>query len=131
MIIGIGTDIASIARMRSMIKRYGCRFLERVFTRSEIAYCTRMADPAVHFAARWAAKEAFYKALPDSLQKQSSWKSIQVTTIPGTRRPNIEIPDRNLQEQCQRTGISSIHCSLSHEQDGYSVAFVVLEGKLN
>ena len=104
MIIGIGTDISDIARMRRVTKQCGSRFLEKIFTRAEIEYCSSMADPAVHFTARWAAKEAFYKALPDSIQLHSSWKSIQVISEKCTRKPKIELLDQQLRLQCNQIG---------------------------
>ena len=62
-IIGLGFDATDIPRVADMLKRYGDRFLQRVFTDGEIAYCTRRRDPAPHLAGRFAAKVACMKAL--------------------------------------------------------------------
>jgi holo-[acyl-carrier protein] synthase len=62
-IVGIGLDATDIPRISSAIERYGDRFLQRVFTDAEIAYCRRRRDPAPHFAGRFAVKEAAMKAL--------------------------------------------------------------------
>jgi phosphopantetheine--protein transferase-like protein len=88
-----------------------------------------MANPAIHFAGRWAVKEAFYKALPSSIQPCCTWKSFQIVTRKGGRKPVIEILDPTLTEGLTRERIHRIHLSISHEQAGYCVAFVVLEGE--
>ena len=62
-VVGIGTDIADVARIKSLIEKYGNAFLEKTFTAAEIAYCLSKADAPLHFAARFAAKEAMAKAL--------------------------------------------------------------------
>ena len=61
-IVGVGTDIVDVQRVRAMAERYGERFLRRVFCDEEMAYCQQFADPFPHLAARWAAKEAVAKA---------------------------------------------------------------------
>jgi holo-[acyl-carrier protein] synthase len=127
MIIGIGTDIADISRIGSMVEKYGDRFCAKVFTGPEIAYCGKMASPAIHFAGRWAAKEAFYKALPVAIQPYSTWKSIQIVGCEKSRRPVIEVIDPALAASLLTGGIVRMHLSISHEQKGYCVAFVVLE----
>jgi holo-[acyl-carrier protein] synthase len=127
MIMGIGADIADIGRIEGMIGKYGDRFCAKVFTGPEMAYCGKMASPAIHFAGRWAAKEAFYKALPQVIQPHSTWKSIRIVVREGSRRPVIEIIDPVLTEALLIAGITRVHISISHEQKGYCVAFVVLE----
>src|SRR4051812_15164132 len=62
-IIGLGIDLTEIPRIVTTIDRYGTRFLRRIFTDGEIAYCTRRRQPAIHFAGRFASKEAAMKAL--------------------------------------------------------------------
>ncbi|MBN1130402.1 MAG: holo-ACP synthase [Chitinispirillaceae bacterium] len=127
MLIGIGTDITAIGRIEAMIANHGERFLRKIFTADEIAYCRKMANPAIHFAGRWAAKEAFYKALPPSIQSKSTWKGIQIVARNG-RKPAIEVVDSDLKQAVSFQAIGSIHLSISHEQAGYCVAFVVVEG---
>lgn len=70
-------DIVDIGRMRNLVSRYGDRFLERIFTTSEVAYCFSHRDPFPHLAARFAAKEAFIKA-SDPLRGKINWKDIEV-----------------------------------------------------
>ncbi|MCK5915223.1 MAG: holo-ACP synthase, partial [Deltaproteobacteria bacterium] len=62
-IIGIGSDIVKVSRIEKLTERYDKRFLERIFTTAETSYALAKARPALHFAARFAAKEAFVKAL--------------------------------------------------------------------
>jgi len=126
MIKGIGTDIAAIGRIREMIRKYGNHFLRRIFTDTEIDLCNRKADAAVHFTGRWAAKEAFYKALPISCQPLSSWKDIQIVALSGSGRPVIEVCGDRLRERIAREAISTFHVSISHE-DEYCIGFVVTE----
>jgi holo-[acyl-carrier protein] synthase len=126
MIKGIGTDIVDNNRIRAIIIRHGNRFLRKIFTEAEIELCRGKADQAVHFAARWAAKEAFYKALPSSCQSVSSWKSIQIISIDKSGKPHIEICSDMLKASLQREKVENMQLSMSHEQL-FCVAFVVLE----
>jgi len=125
MIKGIGTDIIAIDRMNAVIARYGTRFLEKVYTPAEIELCGSKSGSAIHFAGRWAAKEAFYKALPYSCQLVSSWKSIQVLSNDRSRHPLIEICANKLKSSIIKENISSIHLSISHERS-FCIAFVVM-----
>lgn len=125
MIKGIGIDIVEIKRIEQLITNYSSHFLEKVFTSSEIAYCSRMAKPAIHFAGRWASKEAFYKALPQPCQKYSTWKSIEIMTM-DAGRPQIRICSDTLRRQLEKENITLMHVSISHERK-YCVASVVLE----
>jgi holo-[acyl-carrier protein] synthase len=82
-VLGIGIDAADIPRVAEMFARYGDRFLRRVFTDGEIAYCTRHRDPAPHLAARFAAKEAAMKALGTGHACGVLWHDIEVTREAG------------------------------------------------
>src|SRR5262245_41517545 len=77
-IVGLGIDITEIDRIADTIDRYGNRFLERLFTEHEIAYCTRRRVPAIHFAARFASKEAAMKALGTGHSRGVLWRDIEV-----------------------------------------------------
>lgn len=126
MVKGVGTDIVDIFRIRKIIKKYGLNFLEKVFTPSEILFCNRMAVPEIHFAGRWAAKEAFYKALPRICQKYSFWHSIEVLPFDTSRSPEITILSSDLKSAMEKEQLSSCHVSISHEKK-YCIAFIVLE----
>ena len=84
-----------------------------------------MACPAIHYAGRWAAKEAFYKALPLSCQENSTWKSIEIETK-ERGKPVIIICSDVLQKLLKREGIAMCHVSISHEKK-YCVACVISE----
>ena len=82
-IIGTGLDATEIDRIASVIERYGDRFIRRVFTEGEIAYCQRKRDAASSFAARFAAKEAAMKALGTGHSRGVFWQGIEVVRYGG------------------------------------------------
>jgi len=82
-IIGIGLDATDIDRVADVIERYGERFLRRVFTDDEIAYCTARRVPAIHFAGRFAAKEAGMKALGTGHSRGVVWRDLEVVRRGG------------------------------------------------
>jgi holo-[acyl-carrier protein] synthase len=85
-ILGIGIDATDIPRIADVLDRYGDRFLRRVFTDDEIAYCTRRRNPAPHLAGRFAAKEAAMKALGTGHSHGVLWKDIEVVRRGGPPR---------------------------------------------
>jgi holo-[acyl-carrier protein] synthase len=82
-VIGLGLDATEIDRIAATIERYGDRFLQRVFTDGEIAYCNRRRVPAIHFAGRFAAKEAGMKALGTGHSQQVLWRDVEVVRRGG------------------------------------------------
>jgi len=82
-IIGLGLDATEIERIAATISRYGDRFLQRVFTEREIAYCNRRRVPAIHFAGRFAAKEAGMKALGTGHTQNVLWRDVEVVRHGG------------------------------------------------
>lgn len=77
--IGVGIDLVEIPRIRDLLAKHGQRFKERTFTAGEIAYCDSCADPAMHYAARFAAKEAAAKALGTGLWAEGVvWTDLEV-----------------------------------------------------
>ena len=82
-ILGIGFDATDIPRVADVFRRYGDRFLRRVFTEREIAYCTRRRDPVPHLAGRFAVKEAAMKALGTGHSRGVLWKDIEVVRTVG------------------------------------------------
>lgn len=85
-ILGIGLDATDIPRVAATYERYGERFLRRVFTEGEIAYCTRRRNPVPHLAGRFAAKEAAMKALGTGHSRGVLWKDIEVVRGGGPPR---------------------------------------------
>jgi holo-[acyl-carrier protein] synthase len=125
MIVGIGIDVVEIRRIEDMIEKYGDRFLRKVFTETEIAYCGNKVRSAVHYAGRWAVKEAFYKALPRECQTASGWKSIELVSD-GNSPPYLAICDNSFARKIAGSGVEKYHVSISHEKS-ICVAAVVLE----
>ncbi|MDR2592089.1 MAG: holo-ACP synthase [Chitinispirillales bacterium] len=127
-IIGVGIDIAEIARVAGALARHGERFVRRVYTPLEAEYCKSGAGlaSAGRFAGRWSAKEAFYKALPPGVQPFASWLSVQITSDPAGR-PIIEVLDERLKRALNEAGVSSIHLSITHERT-HCAAVAILEG---
>lgn len=123
---GIGVDVVEIQRIREMIRKYGDHFLHKVFTSAEIEYCGKKASPEVHFAGRWAAKEAFYKALPRDCQRLSGFKSVEIVPD-GHAAPAISVCNEFLQNAMDKCGIERCLASISHEKS-MCVGVVMMEG---
>lgn len=78
MIRGVGIDIIEVERIRKMIEQYGDRFLKRILTDNEIDYCSKFSKPHLHFAGRFASKEAYAKAIGTGVGKEFSWKDVEI-----------------------------------------------------
>ncbi len=126
MIVGIGTDVCSIDRIDKALKRFGERFVKRILTAEERVRYERTRDKAGHFAKRFAAKEAFAKALGTGIHAPFTWRSITVTRD-RRGKPGIR-PDTAMAGHLKKIGVTEFHLSLS-DDGGVAVAFVVLEGK--
>lgn len=124
MIYGIGADLVHIPRMVKVLERWGSRFMKRVFTPAEIEVCRKRAFPPASFALRFAAKEAFAKAMGLGMTRGMVWRDIEVVHDPKGK-PGL-IPHRESARACEERGIIAIHLSLSDEKE-YAVAMVVLE----
>jgi len=124
MILGIGTDLLDVARMAKELEKDGAGFRDTVFTPSEIAYCEAMRYPARHFAARFAAKEALFKALAGSAPR-AFWHEVEVERPDGA--PPRLVLHGGMKEAADRLGVTDILVSLSHT-DSLATASVVLQG---
>ena len=116
-IIGIGIDIAEISRVAGAVARHGERFIRRIYTPLEADFCANggVGASGCRFAGRWAAKEAFYKALPPGAQPFASWLGVQI--LPDAAgRPRIEVRDERLKQALADAGVSSVHLSITHER---------------
>ncbi|HVQ76869.1 MAG TPA: holo-ACP synthase [Candidatus Binatia bacterium] len=122
---GIGVDLAQIPRMRRVLERWEERFLQRVFTEREIAYCRRRRDPVPHLAARFAAKEAVLKALGTGLQMGVNWREIEVCRERG-QAPTVVLSGR-CRALAEALGAERVLVSLTHDGD-YALAEVILVG---
>src|SRR5260370_17312199 len=116
MVLGLGTDLIETRRMQESIDRFGERFLERVFTVDEVAYCLRKKKNAAEsFAARFAAKEAGAKALGTGISRGVSWKEFEVRRE-ASGRPTLHLGGRAA-EPAAPMGGTRIHLSLTHHRD--------------
>ena len=116
----VGVDLIEVERIREAVARFGERFLRKVFTLGERAYCFGRADPYPHLAARWAAKEAFMKALGTGWGKGVRWTDIEV--ISGGGKPYLVLKGRAL----ELLGRRRTEVSLSHTKS-YAVAVVLIQ----
>ena len=124
MIIGSGIDLTEIGRIQQSMDRYGKRFLNRVYTAAEQAYCLRKRNAAESFAARFAAKEAAAKALGTGISHGVNWLEIEVVREPSGR-PNIRFHGRAA-EIAQRLGVAHAALSITHTSS-LAMASVLLE----
>ncbi len=122
MIHGIGIDMVKIDRMKGAVERWGDRFLRRVFTENEIAYSYEKKDPFLSLSVRFAAKEAFIKAIGSEIPVALT--DIEVMNY-GSGRPFIVVKG-GLRTFFEERSIKCAHLSLSHERE-YGVACVVVE----
>ena len=120
--IKCGTDIIEISRIKKSIDDSGSKFINRIFTQDEIAYCeSKKTQKYQHYAARFAAKEAIFKALSESVEDKYSidWKDFEVI-CDGNGKPHINIiADINIDD------IESMDISLSHCKE-YAIANVTM-----
>ncbi|MDQ6862025.1 MAG: holo-ACP synthase [Verrucomicrobiota bacterium] len=123
-VVGIGVDLVETARIDHSLDRFGERFLQRVFTAGEIAYCQSMKFPARHFAARFAAKEAVSKAFGTGIGKSMGWKDIDVHRHPSGQ-PFVVL-EAGAKELAAARSVREVWISLSHT-DHHAVATIVLE----
>ena len=120
-VTSIGVDLAEIDRISEMVERYGERFVRRVFTATEIAYCQRKAVPSASYAARFAAKEAVLKATGVGLNLGMHWREVEVVND-AHGRPSVRLYG----EAARRLAGKSLHLSLSHSHK-MAVAMVVVD----
>ena len=121
---GIGIDVVQVDRIKGSIERFGARFEARVFTAGELEYSRRHKDPLPHLAARFAAKEAAFKAIGTGLSAGVGWKDAEVIQ-PGGRQPRLEWHG-TAAEILRTLGATRSHLTLAHDA-GVAVACVVIE----
>lgn len=124
MIVGTGVDLAETGRIHESIERYGQRFRDRIYTPGEIAYCERFKNKSERYAARFAAKEATFKALGTGWRAGVRWVDVEVTHAPGGR-PELVLRGKAA-ALARELGVERMALSLSHA-DHYAVAQVIFE----
>lgn len=128
MILGVGTDLANIERIKGVLDRLGDRFRNRIFTETEQQRAERMKDPAAVYAKRWAAKEACSKALGTGLRMGIAWKDMSVTNM-KTGQPVMHVSGwaKDRLDRMTPEGYESvIHVSLTDDHP-WAHAYVVIE----
>lgn len=123
-LLGLGCDLIEVDRIRGVLERQGERFMDRVFTTEERAYCDGMKHPHKHYAARFAAKEAVSKCFTTGIGAELGWKSISV--YHGPRHEPLIRLDVQGEAMLHRIGGSHVLVSLSHtESAAMAVAAIV------
>ena len=124
MISGIGIDIIEVGRIEKLMGRTDDRFLRRLFTDREIAYCSQKRFKALHFAARFAAKEACLKAMGTGLSSGIAWKDVEILND-ESGKPSVRLQGR-ARVLAEERGYGAVHVSLTHVKD-IAAAVVVVE----
>jgi holo-[acyl-carrier protein] synthase len=124
MIYGVGIDLVENSRMDKIVKKWGPKFINRIFSEDEILYCEKHAHSAIHYGARFAAKESFLKALGIGIGKGVKLNDIEVENDENGK-PFLKL-NGEAGEMIQKKKIKKVHLSLTHTEH-YSTAFVVLE----
>ena len=114
-VFGIGIDVVEVERIASAIQRHGEPFLAKMFTPAERIYCESRKNPAMHYAARFAAKEAVSKALGTGIGGQAGWLELEITRDPSGA-PKLLLQG-NAAEFAKQNGITEIQISLTHARD--------------
>ncbi|HEX2079237.1 MAG TPA: holo-ACP synthase [Longimicrobium sp.] len=123
-IVGIGVDLVSLPRFAELMERRGDAAVSRFYTPAEAERCRRSKSALESFAARFAAKEAFFKALGTGWGLGGRWTEVEVVSAPSGA-PSLVLSGRAAEAAAER-GVSRIHLSLTHTHDT-AAAFVVLE----
>ena len=125
-LFGIGIDVIEVARIEEALEDFEDRFLERVFTESERDYCMSQKRPAIHLAARWAAKEAVSKALGTGIGAQLGWQDLEVLRLPSGE-PQLVLHGR-AESFARENGIVQVKITLTHARS-YAAANAVVLGE--
>lgn len=123
MVEGVGIDIIEVSRIKMSIEDYGSPFTERIFTPDEIEYCSDKPNPFQHYAARFAAKEAFSKAAGTGWNSDFSWQEVEVMNEPSGK-PSLRLSGWALKD----FGRKKVFLSLSHSGD-YVAAVVIISSE--
>jgi holo-[acyl-carrier protein] synthase len=118
--VNVGLDLIEIERIRDALERYP-RFRERCFTRAEREYCDSRANPAQHYAARFAGKEAVGKALGFGVARAFAWRDVEIA---GRPKPSVRLSGR-IEAWSERVGAGEIDLSMTHSK-GLAAAVAVV-----
>lgn len=124
MIFGTGLDIIEVERIKNSINKYSPRFEQKVFTTDEINYCQSQGDPAKHFAARFAVKEAVSKCLGTGITGTLGFKDMEVINE-KSGKPSLVMSGKG-KELFQKLKLKTIHISISHDRT-HAIAHAIAE----
>ena len=124
MIVGTGVDMVEVSRVEQLLERYGEHFRRRIFTAAEVRYCEKFRNKAERYAARFAAKEAAFKALGTGWGKGVRWVDVEVVRTPGNP-PGLQLAGRAA-EVAEGLRVDRIAVSLSHVNH-FALAQVIFE----
>ena len=118
----VGVDLIEIERIRRALERHGDGFRTRCFTAAEVDYCESKANPAQHYAGRFAAKEAVGKALGSGVL--FTWKEIEIR---GRPKPGVFLSGRTARWAAERIGEVHIELSMTHSRELAAAVAVVID----
>jgi holo-[acyl-carrier protein] synthase len=121
MVIGIGIDIIEIDRIKQSVDEYGDRYLQKVYTPDELKYCLSKKNKYQHLAARFAAKEAIYKAISSNWNSELSWQDMEIINAPNGM-PEVKFKG-NLEKFLSNE--KSLKISMSHSRDYVACVAIV------
>lgn len=123
-VIALGLDLVEVSRIRDLLGRHGERFKERMFSAAEQDYCESQAEPPMHYAARFAAKEAVAKALGTGFAEGVGWADIEVLRAENGQ-PSIAL-HHGAAERAHQLGIAQVLVTLTHTRDAAAASVVAL-----
>ncbi|MFA5340090.1 MAG: holo-ACP synthase [Candidatus Omnitrophota bacterium] len=123
MIEGFGVDIVEVKRIKAAAKKFGARFLDKIFTKRELAYCRRRVSPEQHLAARFAAKEAVYKAFGGDGNNPIAWTDVEI--INDKHGKPLVVLRGTAKRLMTKRGVKKAVVSLSHTKN-YAVGNCIL-----
>lgn len=123
MVFGLGVDIIEIDRIKESVDKYGDSFLSKIYTKTELDYCLSKANKYQHLAARFAAKEAVYKALTTGWHEKAGWQDIEVINEPNG------MPQVNLKGKLETflSNDKSLKISMSHSRDYVTCVAIIFK----
>jgi holo-[acyl-carrier protein] synthase len=127
-IFGIGIDVVEVERIATAIERHGEPFLAKLFTQAERDYCASQKNPALHYAARFAAKEAVSKALGTGIGSHAGWLDLEITRA-ASGAP-VLVLQGNAAHFAHENGITEVQISLTHAREYAAANALAISGTL-
>jgi holo-[acyl-carrier protein] synthase len=123
-VVALGIDLVEVSRIRSLLERNGDRFKERMFLADEVTYCDSCADPPIHYAARFAAKEAVVKALGTGFADGVGWNDVEVLRA-ANGMPSILLRG-GAEKRASEMGVTKVLVTLTHTETAAAASVVLL-----